>query len=86
MAGDEGDMPRDIEPAVAFEHAHYREAHGHQRRLRILREGELSLGPLEHQPRQVLPQRLVILGPALIGNRVRHAVNQVRVPRSSQPD
>ena len=61
MAGDESHMTGHVEPALALEHPHHREAHRHQRRLRVLGQRQLFLRPLEHQPRQLLTQRLVDL-------------------------
>ena len=48
--------------ALLGEHAHRRERHRHQRRLRILGERQLSLGPLPHQLGQILAERLVDFG------------------------
>ena len=48
-------------PPSRFEHAHHREARRHQRRLRVLGQGELAFRSFEHQPREVLRQRLVDL-------------------------
>ena len=61
MAGDESDMGFEIELAVFLEHARDGEAHRHQRRLRILGEGQIALRPLEHEAREILLQRLVDL-------------------------
>jgi hypothetical protein len=61
MAGHEAGMARDIEAALALQHAQRGEAHRHQRRLRVRGERQLVLGTCEHQPRQILPQRFVDL-------------------------
>ncbi len=61
MAGDIGGLPRDIEPSLAFEHANHRKARREQRRLRVLGQHQLVFRALEHQPREMLRQRLVDL-------------------------
>ena len=61
MAGDKTSVPADVEAAFGFEDADHREARRHQRRLRVLGQGQLALGTLEHQPRQMAapaPRRL----------------------------
>ena len=46
-------------PASLFEHADHREARRQQRRLGVLGQRQLAFRPLEHQPRQMLRQRVV---------------------------
>ncbi len=71
MPGDKGDMPPQIEAAVGFEHADHREAHRHQRGLCVFSQGQIALRPLEHQPRELLRQRLVNLVEEVAGRRKR---------------
>ena len=61
MPGDKGDVPAEVEPAFGFEHPDRREARRHQRRLGVFGQRQLALRPLEHQPREVLRQRVVDL-------------------------
>ena len=59
MAGDEGRRLAKINPAVLGQHPHHRQADGHDRRLRVLGQEQFVVGAFEHQPGQVLLQRLV---------------------------
>ena len=62
MAGDELRVARNVQPGFCFENAARREADRHQGGLRVGREGQFRLRPLEHQSGQVLPERTVHLG------------------------
>ena len=59
MAGDEGCRLAKINPAVLGQHPNHRQADGHDRWLRVLGQDQFVVGAVEHQPRQVLLQRLV---------------------------
>ena len=52
-------IPGEDEAALPFEDTHHRETRRHQRRLRVLGQGELAFGPFEHELRQVLRQGVV---------------------------
>ena len=58
MAGDERDLVADTH-ALRFQHAHRREADGHQRRLGVLGERQGLQRPLEDDLGQLLAERLV---------------------------
>ena len=59
MTGDIGGVAPDIESAIAFEHADDGETRRQQRRLRVLGQHQLAFRTLEHQPRQMLRQRVI---------------------------
>ena len=59
--------PRQIDAGLSFQHPHDRKRHRHQRRLRVLGQGQIRIGPLEHQAREVLAERLVDLLEDLAG-------------------
>ena len=79
MTGDIGGVTPDVEAAVAFEHADDREARRQQRRLRVLGQHQLAFRTLEHQPRQMLRQRVVDFVEQIarrregLGERLAHA-------------
>ena len=60
----------------------------HDRGLRILGELELLIGPIAHQPKQVLSERLVdfvehvLRGPARLSQGSAHADGLTALPRT----
>ena len=69
MAGDELRVTLEIQPGFLLQHAHNRERHRHQRRLRIFGEGEHIGRALEHDGAELGAERLVDLGKDLARGR-----------------
>ena len=61
MAGDEFRVALEIDARFGFKHAHRGQRHRHQRRLRILGEGDRLGGPLPHHRAELVAERLVDL-------------------------
>ena len=61
MAGDELRVALEIDAGLRFEHAHRRERNRHQRRLRVLGEGELVGRPVPHGRGELFAERRVDL-------------------------
>jgi hypothetical protein len=79
VAGDEGGVVSQGKSALRSQDAHNGHRHGHQRRLRVLGQAQVVVGPFEHQLREALPERVVDLlkylagGGKGIGQRPAHA-------------
>ncbi len=58
MSGHEGGSGH-IDAELGLQHPHHRQAHGHQRRLGVLGEGEVLGRPLAHQQEQLLGEGVV---------------------------
>ena len=61
MAGDKLAMFTEFQAAIAPQHPHDGQAHGHQGGLGVFGQGQLFDRSFKHQPREVLIQRLVDL-------------------------
>ncbi len=61
VPGDEVRGLGELNAAIPGQHREHRDRVRHDRRLRILGQLELVVGPLAHQPEQMLAQRLVDL-------------------------
>ena len=70
MARDEGSGVVEIDAALLLQHPQHSHRQRHQRRLGVLRQDQFLFRPLEHQPRQVLAQRVVDFLEYLAGGRL----------------
>ena len=90
MAGDEGGVALQVEAGLGLQHAHGRQADGHEGRLGVRGEGELLGRPLPDEARQLLRQGRVHLvedGPGLrkgLGQRLAHADGLAALARKDE--
>ena len=92
MAGDEFGVAGEAEPCFGFENADDGERHGHQRRLRVLRQRQRVLRALEDRLAQFFAERLVDFGEDLprrregVGERLAHADRLAALPGKYECD